>query len=309
MGFFCDNCGVSFKRQENLEYHIDKKSCHGKKHYCEHCDKGFTTKNSMYRHIKHTCKKIKKDDDDIKIQLKQLMERNKELEQRMTKMEKTTKTPPSTLVQDSTININNDNRVTNNITIVAYGQEDMSHIDREDIIKALKTGFNSTKRLTEVVHFNPKYPKYSNIRRSNFNMKNKVMYHNGSNWMTTTDPHMIDDLYNRKRDFIEENIEDYHDSLTKGDLNKLQRWMNIEDDDHRIRKIKDELREILFNKKEVSETNEKNTSIVDVDIIEDIDEIESCDTYILIKAEKVRKKTVKTRRIAPRNGRYRKSKK
>jgi hypothetical protein len=275
--------------------------------------------------MKHSCdirKQKETEDQEIKEQMKQLIRENKDLRQRMTKMEKSVKTSSNSSaknnINNGTININNDNRVTNNITIVAYGEEDMSHIDRDDIIKALKTGFNSTKHLTEIVHFNPKYPKYSNIKRSNFNMKNKLMYHNGNDWITTTNPHMIDDLYNRKRDFIEENMDDYYDSLTKGDMTRLQRWLNVEDHDQRISNIKDELRELLFNKKEVSEQNEQKatddaetcfTGSKSTTSIEELDD-KSCDTYILIKASNVRtikeKNNKKKRKLAPRNGKYKK---
>jgi hypothetical protein len=282
----------------------------------------------MYRHMREFCKEKDKqtEDQEIKEQMKQLIQENKDLKQRMTKMEKSVKTSSKssaeTNINNGTININNDNRqVTNNITIVAYGKEDMSHIDREDIIKALKTGFNSTKHLTEVVHFNPKYPKYSNIKRSNFNMKNKLMYHNGNDWITTTNPHMIDDLYNRKRDFIEENMDEYYDSLTKGDMTRLQRWLNVEDHDQRISNIKDELRELLFNKKEVSEQNEQTTTDIETDFtnssstttIEELEELDdkSCDTYILIKASNVhtikKKNNKKKIKSAPRNGKYKKN--
>jgi hypothetical protein len=219
---------------------------------------------------------------------------------------------PSRIVNNNTINgdLNINTGTVNNITVVAYGKENMGAIDREDIIKALKTGFNSTKHLTEVVHFNPKYPNYSNIRRSNFNMKNKLMFHNGHRWVTTSDPNMIDDLYNRKRDFIEENIDHYRDGLTKGDMTRLNRWLSVEDDDCRIAKIKDELRELLFNRKDISEMNEKHMSIETADPNEiDADEYIDLDDEIQHRAVPTKiipKVKGKKKHVASRNGRYRK---
>merc|ERR1711916_378127 len=98
---------------------------------------------------------------------------------------------------------------------------------------------------------------------------------------------MIDDLYNRKRDFIEENMEEYYDGLTPGDLARLHRWLNVEDDDRRITNIKDELRELLFNKKDISEQNEKIVETQDLDDEPD-------ETYILIKAKKSSDNSTKT---------------
>ena len=262
--------------------------------------------------MKHWCdaKQAKDEEDmDIKEQMKQLMQENKDLKQRMTKMEKIDKpSTKTTNINNGTINNNDNRQVTNNITIVAYGKEDMSQIDEEDILRVLKTGFNSTKQLTETMHFNPKYPHFSNIKRSNFNMKNKLMYHNGSNWVTTTDPHMIDELYNRKRDFIEECVEDYSDGLTKYDMARLQRWLGVDDNDKRITRIKGELRELLFNKKEISETNEQNLFADEPEIEEiddDSDDNTSHDTFIFVRAKNIMEP--KKRPIAPKNGRHRKA--
>jgi C2H2 type zinc finger protein len=293
----CDKCEASFARKEGLTYHAENDVCAVKKFKCKYCPKSYTTETSKYRHIRQKHEEEIEEDrrnKTLEEQVKMLIQENQNLKSRVTKMEK--KQKPSTQFVNNSGVINhgtiNDNRTINNITIVAYGKEDMSHIDREDIIKALKTGFNSTKHLTEVVHFNPKYPNYSNIKRNNFNMKNKLMYHNGKGWVTTSDPHMIDELYYRKRDFIEENIEHYRDGLTKGDMTRLQRWLNVDDDDQRITKIKGDLREMLFNKKEVAEINEQQSDITYVHI-EDLDDkideqinnmvLAQTDTPIIIK--------------------------
>lgn len=320
----CNACKRTFSRRENLDYHTENEACKTRCFQCEHCKKGFTSKNNMYRHMKHSCTE-KNDQDKFEIlndkfeklakEHNKLAEENKFMKNKFVKLEKKPTTNTKN-INNGTINNNDNRQVTNNITIVAYGKEDMSQIDREDIIRALKTGFNSTKQLTEAGHFNPKYPNYSNIKRSNFNMKNKVMYHNGNDWITTTNPHMIDDLYNQKRDFIEDYIDDNTDGLTQADMTRLQRWLNVEDNDRKITKIKDELRELLFNKKEVSETNEQkvgeartdnksDNKSIDMNIIEDIDDDNSCDTIILIKAKHNPNPT--KRCIAPKNGRLRKA--
>jgi hypothetical protein len=274
----CNTCNKKFKRKENLDYHIEHKACKTYSHRCKYCDVGFTTATSMYRHIKKSCTVKKKEEEQNSIildRLNKLEQENENLKQKMSKMEK-----KSVDISVETNNgLINTGTINNNITIVAYGKEDMSYIDRNDIIRALKTGFNSTKLLTEVIHFNPKYPNYSNIKRSNYNMKNKIMYYNGTSWVTTSDPHMIDDLYNRKRDFIEENIEHYQDGLTKGDMTRLQRWLDVDDDDQRITRIKTDLREMLFNKKHVAETNESNSTVQFVTI----EELESIDKKVIKK--------------------------
>ena len=311
MSYKCPKCNKTFTRNASLTYHIDHNACKKveKVFKCKYCDKTFSVKNSMYRHMRETCNAKKRENI-----YEELIELRKDVESLKKENEKLKNVPKtdSDGVTNNTINgdININNGTINNITIVAYGKEDMEKIDRDDIIKALKTGFNSTMRLTEAVHFNPKYPSYSNIKRSNFNMKNKVMYHNGDHWVTTSDPHMIDDLYNRKRDFIEENIDIYRDGLTQQDMTRLERWMGVDDDDRRITRIKDESREILFNKKEISEMNEKQLNASGTTII-DLDDSSLGNANIQGESDSNQIScniTGKKRRvIARRNGKYRKT--
>ena len=347
----CDKCGKGFSSKQGLMYHIEHNSCKEANFNCKHCDDSFTTSNSMYRHMKYSCKEKKNVDnaqEELLQRLALLEETNKrivdenekfkiqnknliDLTKKVTKIEKELKYGSSNVnVNNGAINNGNVTNHNNNITIVAYRHEDMSQLDSEDIIGALKTGFNSTKKLTEAMHFNPKYPQFSNIRRSNFNMKNKVMYYNGSNWITTSDPDMIDDLYNRKRDFIEENFDDYRDKLTKYDIIRLERWLKVNDGDQRIVRIKSDLREMLFNMKHISEANERDMANIESPfLICDSNEIDDFDSInvspVIEKAEIIDnlesiitdiddldsitpdiKSTKPPKRIAPRNGRYRK---
>ena len=349
----CDKCDYTFTRQSSLYYHLENDSCKKSKYECTYCHKGFTQKNSMYRHMKHSCRVKKeqdskndvlqktvevliKENEDLK---KRMIKENEDLKKRMTKMEKKSKaiTTSGTMIDNhGVVNINNgnvDNRVVNNVThnyIAAFGKEDMSQIDRDDIIKALKKGFKSTRHLTEVVHFNPKYPQFSNIKRTNFNMKNKIEYHDGVDWQITQNPHMIDDIYERKRDYIEENIEEFNNDLTKADIVRLHRWMGTADDDRKIQTIKDEIRELLYNKREVAKANEialhvANTvnceSLLDSDvlIVPEISELSetleisdgesSSSDKTELKTPRVTKEDKPSnvrKKIAPRNGRYRK---
>jgi hypothetical protein len=59
--FKCDSCGKEFDRKKNLIYHINNKVCDDKKYDCKYCENKFSTKTSMYRHMKHVCKKKKED--------------------------------------------------------------------------------------------------------------------------------------------------------------------------------------------------------------------------------------------------------
>jgi superfamily II DNA or RNA helicase len=75
----CATCKKAFKRQANLDYHMNNSVCTGtimeidleqneneKGYRCRYCNKVFTTSTSMYRHMKHTCKIKRKEDDEKK---------------------------------------------------------------------------------------------------------------------------------------------------------------------------------------------------------------------------------------------------
>jgi arsenate reductase-like glutaredoxin family protein len=86
----CNNCKRFFTRQENLDYHTENNACKERNFKCKYCDEYFTTSNNMYRHMKHTCdvKKQMDENKDNKSQLKQLLDDNKELDERLTEMER-----------------------------------------------------------------------------------------------------------------------------------------------------------------------------------------------------------------------------
>jgi hypothetical protein len=63
--YSCDICDATFTQKPQLEYHKAHNACKQCKYFCKYCEKGFTTDNSMYRHMKHNCK-IKKQEDENK---------------------------------------------------------------------------------------------------------------------------------------------------------------------------------------------------------------------------------------------------
>jgi hypothetical protein len=54
-GFVSKCCGKKFASRENLAYHVNNMVC-AKEHKCKYCVATFTTKTSMYRHMRESCK-------------------------------------------------------------------------------------------------------------------------------------------------------------------------------------------------------------------------------------------------------------
>jgi Zinc finger, C2H2 type len=55
--FKCNKCKKAFTRNESLQYHVQNNSCMNKIYPCKYCGSNYSTKSSMYRHIRDTCEK------------------------------------------------------------------------------------------------------------------------------------------------------------------------------------------------------------------------------------------------------------
>lgn len=149
------------------------------------------------------------------------------------------------------------------VNIVPFGKEDISMIDRNDLLKVFRSGFNSTLQLTETTHFNPKYPEFHNVYISS--MKNKyAMTYDGNDWALVMKDELIDKMYDNKRDYIEENLDEFLDSLTNSQVRALQRWMDTDDDHHYVKKVKNDMKLMLYNKRKMA-INSKYQRIDNID--------------------------------------------
>jgi len=376
MVFKCNTCHREFERQDNLHRHQKLGACKVISVHCKFCGAGFSSKQSMYRHIRIVCKekdkpidvKVNNDvitnnnytkysrttsctkdiDDqsieqfkftqitdmskiyDILLQLQKANEKLTEENKDLREITKELKVQLTNIITRSNINthynVSGDNNVNNgtinNIYLVGYGKEDMDRIDRSDLLKAVKTGFNSPLSLTETMHFNPKYPEFHNVYIPS--MKDKyAMIYDGSEWTMVTKEYLIDKMYDDKRDYIEENLEEFLDSLTKSQQNALNRWMKSEETHPYISKIKDDIKLLMYNKRKIV-TDTKKTCNSNIEQLIDLDMEELIPTTYTIcedirtnididkKVHITQKKVKNTRKsvfnvIAPRKGTKRKT--
>jgi hypothetical protein len=305
--FICDECGQTFTQNVNLQYHISHGSCKVREHACNSCGKQFAAKSSMYRHMRNSCTvkkqndaekesildrlvKMENDMENLKTQNKQLMEENKKL--KIIKPSKTSKTTINNKIGtlNNTKNINKGVFI-NNLTLVGYGKEDFTKLDRAELLKILQHGYNSTIKLTEAVHFNPKYPEYHNVYISNMKDKYAMMF-DGVDWKLTMKEDLINKIYDDKKNYIEENLEDFLDSLSESRKNALNRWLEAEDDDEKISKIKNEIKLLLYNKRNLIIDKQKDIILAskspDNDTIDIDDEVPN----VMVK-----RKTLKSKKL------------
>jgi hypothetical protein len=262
---FCEKCGQEFAGRECLKYHAGHGACKRKDYICKYCKHSFTSSTNMYRHMKHNCK-VKKDQKNEMEKIYELLlglkEDNKTLKkdnQDLKKDNDSLKRQMNKLLQVPTITknttINNENNNINhgvviNTYLVAHGKEDRSRLDTTDLIKVLKSGFNSTIKLTEAVNFNPRFPEYHNVYISSIKDKYAMVY-DGKDWKLVIRTDLVEEIYENNKDYIEENMERFFDSLSASCKRSLNRWLNTEEEDDKIKKIKDDIKLLLYNSRKM----------------------------------------------------------
>lgn len=220
---------------------------------CKYCNKTFTHKNSMYRHIKYTCNKSKdedlkelvrlmnlqleKKDKEIQTLSKQMNKQNKQIEKLMNKLQVNTNIIQNNIIQN------------NNIQLLAYSDTDTSFLTDTDYISCLKKVTLCVKHMIEKIHFNPSNPQNNNIYISN--MRDKyIMIYDGYKWILRNKEQEIDNLYETKEMMIEEWLdEEQHKYPTLRD--KFIKYLNNKENDENMNLIKEEIKLMMYNNKQL----------------------------------------------------------
>lgn len=150
--------------------HIDElKKCIKNKteNTCIYCEKTFTKKNNLQRHIKKYCKSKKYNDEleKIKIKFEEMMNDNKYLlkenEELKNKLNNCHTITTNNIINKNQIN----NGIINNNFIVQFGSENIEDIDIKEAFKIFlkSTGGNIVSNMLKFVNLNEKYPQNHNI--------------------------------------------------------------------------------------------------------------------------------------------------
>lgn len=240
MEYVCKGCDYTTTYHANYKKHLETKKHKAlvdAPHVCKYCDKEFKFRQSMYRHIKYTCKKNK--DEDIK-ELVRLL--NKERDDRK-ELEKQIEKLAGKLEIHGVNGSFNTTNIQNNITLLHYRETDVSHVTDEDYKKCIKKVNHCVKTLIEKIHFNPEKPENMNIYISN--MKDKyLMIYDGANWNLANKKDEINRLYEDKEMLLEEWLDTNPDAELK---DKFLRYLKNKDIQDCFLKFKEDIQLMLYN--------------------------------------------------------------
>jgi hypothetical protein len=226
---------------------------------CMYCLKKYTRKDNLIRHLQLYCK-VKKQDDyekeqiyqqllnehlNIKNEYDDIKNENKDIKNELIEIKKRLSTNKTT--NNNTKNINNG--TINNIQIVAHGKEDLSRIKENIVVQLVKRGWRSIPMFTEYLHCNDKFPEQKNIYINDINRQHCMVY-NGKEWLLKDKTETIDELYQTKYDFLEENFNTYYDQLEDYQQRSFNKFIKLHKEDKPfVKKIKEELKTLLYNKR------------------------------------------------------------
>ena len=218
---------------------------------CKYCEKYFKFKQSMYKHIKYTCKKNK--DEDLKELArlmnekdKQLVLNNSQLEKMQKQIDKLSNKLQMQNVNNGTIN-NFHNTI--NIQLLNHGDTDYSHITPFDYISCIESCNKCVKNLIEKVHFNSKKPENMNIYLSNVKGKYIMIYKNDT-WQIQDKKKQIEDLYDQNENVLENWYDEYKEKYPHI-IKSFQRYLKNRDEDDLLNHVKEEILLMLYNNRKM----------------------------------------------------------
>ena len=216
---------------------------------CKYCFKNFKFKQSMYKHIKYTCKKNK--DEDLKELARLFNEKDKQLkvqDKQMDKMQKQIDKLTNKL-QIQNINQGTINNNTINIQLLNHADTDYSHLTPKDYMMCIKNCNRCVRTLIEKVHFNPDKPENMNIFLSNIKGKYMMIYKDNE-WQIRNKKEQLENLYDSNEVVLECWYDEYKAKYPHI-INSFQRYLKNKDGNDVLNKVKDEILVMLYNKRKM----------------------------------------------------------
>lgn len=181
---------------------------------CDFCNATFKHIQSKYRHEKDRCK-VKKSQIAIIEQMRcEMREQLRVQEARHSEqMKELMKITEIALSKPSGGNRNCNNTTNNNITIHAYGKEDISFLKDKDFLEMLNSSGTSVQTLVKKIHFNEEHPENKNVKITNRKQPYAKVY-NGDKWLLKDKKETISDLVEDKMNILDSKFDELQDVMT-----------------------------------------------------------------------------------------------
>ena len=260
----CERCGKEFMQKCDYNDHLNRKipcqkitlncskitpKCSEKESMieCKYCGKEFTRQFNLTRHIDKNCK-IKKENDN---KMEDIMTMLIEMKEDMRKLKEENAQYKKIINNTQNVKIDTQNNVI--LNLVAYGHEDTSKITSGEFKRILNRGFNSVPALLEKMHFDKNKPENHNVYISNMR-DDHILVYDGEKWKLEDRDDMLQTIYDDKANILITKFKDIGVGLDENTIrmfNRFKKMYENEDDETAIKRIKKEMKSVMYNNREM----------------------------------------------------------
>lgn len=249
---------------------------------CLFCNKDFSNKTNLLRHINNNCTE-NKDFNNKKLcineDINRIINDNKELQENINKLEedknkiiieqqikqkddeiKKLKECMEKMIDNQSKNINiTNNKVINNkiinnnlvVNINSFGKETLKHITLDDYKKFLSGFFPGFIKYIEKIHFDEKAPENHNIYITNLKSKYIHIFENNQ-WMTKAKSDIIDKFIEKKYGMLIDKCEELEENneISNKISEEFSQFMKNYEDEEAKRNTKNKIIMMLYNNKD-----------------------------------------------------------
>ena len=147
-------------------------------------------------------------------------------------------------------NVTNITNNTQNIIINNFGNEDISHVTKKQMLRAIRMNKECPIELIKLIHFNIDKPENHNIYKPNFKDK-YVKYCDNNIWKIGDLMKIVTELYLSKMDIAEEKFEELKQFLEETKKDRFQQLLDNREEPKIMAGILKRIIEILYNERSV----------------------------------------------------------
>lgn len=266
----CKYCYKLYTRKDNLKRHQEK-ACKAKDcqlvvdeydsdtdndtdgYECRNCSKIFSRKWSLNRHLDGRCNVLKKMDEEKDKIMKELIASDGTHQSIVNSSDQQANAINNgTINGDMVTNTITNNNLNNNpiFNLVKFGNEDISFITDSMYSDLLKQGFLGVPKMVEMINFDKNRPENHNVYVPSYS-RNKAMAYNGSYWQLCDKDDILSKMIIQRGGDIEEKFYELEETLPDRIRIKGQRFVDHYDDKDKQKFFKNNLSNLLYNKKHI----------------------------------------------------------
>ena len=257
--YTCEVCQKEFNRKSSYDNHLLRKNpCKldtSIDNQCSYCDKKYTTKFNLNKHLNICTKKLIADENKQQIEelKKMLLAQQKKIE------ELSHKTETNQNITNNT-NSNNNNTTNNIINIFSAGKEDLTRLSKEEILKICTSGTYYPLVAAEIIHCNEKYPEFQNFLISNLRSDTGQVLINDK-WVTKPNDEILSNLMHVDKKHVSSLMKDLEveDKLKI----KLESTKDEIDTNESKEHMKKKIKHKLYNASEMVNKNKKKAEKIE----------------------------------------------